>query len=268
MKKLLLLFLILFITAGCAPVPESELPEVEITVDDTSASPDPETSFISDDINIDKEVITSAITEETDKYSINVQFPKFEDKRELNELLKSIAVTETDAFKQQVGESVTDEYMRENKETFQKSYLHIIYRVIRQDEKIISVVFENDYYISGAAHPSFFFKTVNWNVTENKEYQWNDIITGDQDIPQILSELVKPKLYKILDVEEDVVSDWIEEGAGPEAENFEKFTVDLYDINIYFDPYQVAPHAAGPVTVNLSFEELGVLLNPELKPEN
>ncbi len=268
MKKLLLLFLILFIIAGCAPVPESELPAVEVTIEDTSASPDPETTFVSDDINMDKDVITSAITEETDKYSINVQFPKFEEEPELNELLKSIAITQTGAFKQEVQESVSDEYMRENKETFQKSYLHIIYRVIRQDDKIISVVFENDYYISGAAHPLFSFRTVNWNVTEDKEYQWNDVITGDRDIPQILSELVKPDLYRILDVDEGVVSDWIEEGAGPEAENFENFTVDLYDITIYFDPYQVAPYAAGPIPVNISFEEPGILLNPELKTEN
>jgi hypothetical protein len=268
MKKILLLLLILLVVAGCAPVPESELPEVKVTIEDTSASPDPETTFISDEINFGEDVVTSAITEETDKYSINVQFPRFEGQPELNELLKAIAVTETSAFKQEVQKSVTDEYMQENKETFQKSYLHIIYRVIRQDDKIISVVFEGDYYISGAAHSAFFFRTVNWNVPENKQYQWSDIITGDQDIPQILSEMVKPHLYRILQIDENVTSDWIEKGAGPKAENFEKFTVDLYDINIYFDPYQVAPYAAGPVVVNLSFDELGVLLNSELREDN
>jgi hypothetical protein len=106
--------------------------------------------------------------------------------------------------------------------------------------------------------------SINWDVQNNKKIEWNDIIVGDQNIPLVISELVKPKLYKILEVDENVVSDWIEEGAGADAKNFESFSIGPNQIIINFDPYQVAPYAAGPVKVDILFDDLGVLLNKDL----
>lgn len=264
MKKISLLFLCLFIFIGCTPVPETELTETKVTVQDTKASPDPDVTFISDIINQSQPVVTSAITEETDEYTINVQFPKFENHAALNELIENNAISDVDLFKKQVAELAIDEDIEETFKDFNRSYFETYYSIIRNDEKVISILFENQDYSAGAAHPMTYSTTINWDVQNEKAIEWIDVIPGDQDIPAILSEMVKPKIYQRLETEE--TDEWIEEGAGPDPLNFLSYTIGLDEIMIYFDPYQVAAYAVGPVRINLSFEELGVLLNPELIP--
>lgn len=262
MKKLVLLFAALFIFIGCMPVPETEISDTQVTIQDTAASPDPENIFISDIIN-NGQATTSAITEDTDQYSINVQFPKFDGQDTLNELLKNTAITEVDAFKKQVADIYSDESF-EIPEGISRSYLETYYRIIRNDSKVISILFENQTYSAGAAHPMTYAISINWDVRNNREIEWTDIIVGDQDIPLVISELVKPRLYQILEVDVDVISDWIEQGAGADPKNFQNFSIGQNEIIITFDPYQVAPYAVGPVRVDISFEELGVLLNKDL----
>ncbi len=262
MKKLILLIAALFIFIGCTPVPETEISNTQVTIEDTAATPDPENVFVSDVIN-NGQAITSAITEDTDQYSINVQFPKFDGQDTLNELLKNIAITEVDAFKKQVADIYNDENF-EVPEGISRSYLENYYRIIRNDSKIISVLFQNQTYSVGAAHPMTYSITVNWDVQNNKKIEWTDIIVGDQNIPMVLSELVKPKLYEILEVDAGVISDWIEEGAGADPANFQSYSISPNGITINFDPYQVGPYALGPVNVDIPFEDFGVLLNKDL----
>lgn len=241
MKKLITLLFAIVLFTGCIPVPTETKP--------TDTEPEPETA-IEPETNIEGEVQTLAITEEEDTYTINVQYPQLDGFNELNERLKTMALTEVNAFKDQMAD-------------LSGSYLEANYEIYRNDANIFSVAYEYYVYISGAAHPYTYTTTLNWNENGGKKIEWVDVISGDQDIPLILSEMVKPKLYEMLEADENVVDDWIEEGAGPNAANFDNFTITSESIVIYFDPYEVAAYAAGPQKVEIPFEDLGVLLNPQ-----
>ncbi|MFC1647422.1 DUF3298 and DUF4163 domain-containing protein [Patescibacteria group bacterium] len=239
MKKLITLFFAIVLFGGCIPVPT----EVQPTNNEPDTAIEPET-------NIEGEVQTLAITENEDTYTINVQYPQLNGLDELNERLKTMALTEINAFKDQMADLEIDE---EIENEFLGSTLEANYEIYRNDEAVFSVAHEYYVYMSGAAHPYTYTTTLNWDG--EKEIEWVDIISGDQDIPLILSEMVK--------ADENVVDDWIEEGAGPDAANFDNFTITPDSLVIHFDPYEIAAYAAGPQKVEITFEDLGVLLNPE-----
>lgn len=247
MKKLITLLFAIVLFSSCIPVSTDTQP-TENTQPDTTIEPE---------TNNEGEVQTLAITEEENTYTINVQYPQLVGLSELNENLKTMALIEVNAFKDQMADLEIDE---EIENEFLGSTLEGNYEIYRNDAIIFSVAHEYYVYISGAAHPNTYTATFNWDF--EKEIEWVDVISGDQDIPLILSEMVKPRLYEMLETDENVVDDWIEEGAGPDAANFDNFTITSESIVIYFDPYEVAAYAAGPQKVEIPFEDLGVLLNP------
>jgi len=255
MKKLIILIAAIFIFVGCVPIPESDTPDSNGPIKDNPASPEP---------SVTGDVITQAITEDAEHYTINLQYPKFEGYDELNAVLKELVETEEEGFRNVVAEFEKDEFMEDVFEEGFGSYIDTNYSVIRNDNKIVSVLFNSHIYEAGAAHPMSYTMTINWDTTNNKEIHWVDVILGDQDIPLILSEMTKPRIYENFEMDPNEVDDWIEEGAGPDPINFESYTIGESEITIYFDPYQIAAYAAGPQAVEIPFEDLGVLLNPEL----
>lgn len=57
---------------------------------------------------------------------------------------------------------------------------------------------------------------------------------------------------------------WITEGAAPTVENYDSFTIDTGSITFIFDPYQVAPYAAGKQTVTVPVAAFKSIANPNL----
>ena len=50
--------------------------------------------------------------------------------------------------------------------------------------------------------------------------------------------------------------DWIQRGAGASGENYDSWTITKQGLKIHFDPYQVAPYAAGPQQVTIPYSAL------------
>ena len=50
--------------------------------------------------------------------------------------------------------------------------------------------------------------------------------------------------------------DMLRSGTAPEAENFSSFALTPEGIRIFFQPYQVAPWAAGPQVVDIPLDAL------------
>jgi hypothetical protein len=62
---------------------------------------------------------------------------------------------------------------------------------------------------------------------------------------------------------------WIQEGAGPRTDNFARWALVEEGLTIFFDPYQVAPWAAGPQAVTIPRAALAEVAAPggPLAPE-
>jgi hypothetical protein len=57
--------------------------------------------------------------------------------------------------------------------------------------------------------------------------------------------------------------DWIQRGAGPDAENYGSWTIGKKGLGIIFDSYQVAAYAAGPQHVLVPYSALKDLIKPD-----
>ena len=55
----------------------------------------------------------------------------------------------------------------------------------------------------------------------------------------------------------------IQEGAGPDAQNFRSWTISRKGLSMTFDAYQVGSYAAGPQNVLIPYSVLKDLINPD-----
>jgi hypothetical protein len=55
----------------------------------------------------------------------------------------------------------------------------------------------------------------------------------------------------------------IQNGAGPDAQNYDSWTITKKGLEITFDPYQVAAYAAGPQKVVVPYSALKELIKPD-----
>jgi hypothetical protein len=124
---------------------------------------------------------------------------------------------------------------------------------------IISILFSEGYYFSGAAHPNNSSFSVNYNMDSGKEFSLIDILKQgwEQKISEIcIEDLVKQK--KDLGIEPD---DWLKEGAGAKAENFKVFNVTADHLLITFPTYQVGSYVEGPSEVEIKYSAIKDLIN-------
>jgi hypothetical protein len=133
------------------------------------------------------------------------------------------------------------------------------------DSKMISTLFYEFYYFSGAAHPNNSNFSVNYDLIKNKEIKLGDLFTGSylKTLSEIcIKEISKTK--KEYDPEFNSKNDeWLNSGAGPEEKNFKVFNVTKENFVITFPTYQVASYAEGPQTVEIPYSRLKKIINPE-----
>jgi hypothetical protein len=114
---------------------------------------------------------------------------------------------------------------------------------------ILSIVLDFSVYYAGAAHPGHFAMTVVWDAGRGRALTTRDVFRARSDWEEVLSREVIPILER--DLGEMADPSWIEEGAGPLAENFSRWALVEEGLVLFFDPYQVAPYAAGPQAVTI-----------------
>jgi Protein of unknown function (DUF3298)/Deacetylase PdaC len=246
MKKLALIILSLVVFAGCepvAPVIENE-PEQE-----TPTAHSAETVTYEDESGL---------------YIINIEYPKLDYTEEVNTQIKDMIDTEIDGFIEEAESlELTVEEIEEG--VFGKSGLWINYTVYLLTDDYISIAFESSIYNSGAAHPYSYTEVFNYDVVANKELILMDMFVPDTNFWAAISATVIPRIKLALYEDEFVNDEWIDEGAGPEPENFTAFNITEDGFVFHFFPYQVAAYAAGPQKIEVDFEDLGAILALEWK---
>lgn len=68
---------------------------------------------------------------------------------------------------------------------------------------------------------------------------------------QQLALRIRMKLSEQKELQDYITDDWFMEGTAPFEENYNTFTMDKNGITVYFEPYRIAPYAAGIISATI-----------------
>ena len=125
---------------------------------------------------------------------------------------------------------------------------------------LLSWIVDVSVYYAGAAHPGHYTVTLVWDAERGRALAPEDLFRAGADWPAALSRVAIPLLERELGEMADPA--WVAEGAGPSAENFARWALVPDGLLLLFDPYQVAPYAAGPQAVTIPRTSLADVADP------
>jgi hypothetical protein len=125
---------------------------------------------------------------------------------------------------------------------------------------LLSLILDVSVYYAGAAHPGHYAITLVWDAARGRALEPDDLFLPGSDWPAALARAAIPALER--DLGEMADAAWIAEGAGPSAQNFSRWALVADGLLVLFDPYQVAPYAAGPQAVTIPRAALADVTNP------
>ncbi len=191
------------------------------------------------------------LAEEGKHYAIGVTYPKLRNSA-ATDYLKVFAEEQIATFKaESVPESLPED-------TFQQVYtLSVSYDVVRSttvDTFIFLIATD-----TGGAHGLQATKTFSF-TREGALLSIGDLFTtGPQGLKTIA-----PYVIETLNEGEFVIPEWIAEGAAATEENYQSFVITNDGIEVIFDPYQVAPYAAGTVRISVPLSVFKTIANTKI----
>lgn len=126
----------------------------------------------------------------------------------------------------------------------------------------VSIVFSISEY-TGGAHPVSYYKTFVFNQANEMEVRLADLFAPGANPYAILAQVVPPKIAAYLGEYADQAS--IQMGTGEDPLNYQHFVLTPDALIFYFDQYQVAAGAAGPIEIAVPLAELSGILIPALQ---
>jgi hypothetical protein len=166
-----------------------------------------------------------------------------------NMLVEELVAREAGRFKDGMQGWEYDPAMPTNMSSFLSGY-----SVYTANEKLISIRLEYSTYMAGAAHPYSYVQTFNFDLAAGKLLSMSSLFRPDADYLPFLSDFCEKQLVDKLGI------DLFMEGLAPTIENFSSWGLSTEGLWIEFDPYQVAPYAAGPQQILVPFDQMEDLL--------
>ena len=142
------------------------------------------------------------------------------------------------------------------------SDLGMSYQVMLAQDDLISVEFDIENYYQGAAHPNTFTEVVNYDLKNGKQLKLADLFKPGAKYLQAIANYCIADLKKQAK-DKSLQDDEIQNGAAPNAKNYQSWTITKKGLGINFDAYQVGPYAAGPQYVLVPYSALKDVINPE-----
>lgn len=139
-----------------------------------------------------------------------------------------------------------------------KQTLQINYRVAFAP-KTVSYVF-TIYEDTLGAHGNSYFRTFTFDRTTGEELALADLFLPQADYFGVLSSLSRTGLPAVIGEFADTA--YIRRGTAPQAENFEDFYLEKSSFILLFEPYQVAPYAAGSQALHIPRANISSILKP------
>lgn len=133
------------------------------------------------------------------------------------------------------------------------------YTIHHSSSGLLSLTLDYSQYVSGAAHPFSTTGSINYDFTQNKVLALVDLFQPNSQYLERISELVRQELTS-----REML--FYEEGISPDEKNFQTWVLSKEGLLFIFDPYQVAPYAAGPQQVLVSFKQIQDILQSEVLP--
>lgn len=128
------------------------------------------------------------------------------------------------------------------------------------DSEVLSVDFAFTYYTSGAAHPTTEVAAFIFDLATGRSLHLVDLVTGDSAPLAVATMAAQQVADAVYGGDVDEVWSWV----GDEAALLEQASFWLSEeaLGVSFSQYAVGPGAVGPVTVEIPFTALGVLIDP------
>ncbi len=218
------------------------------------------------------EIVARRINENSKKlkYKIDAEYPQLTGSGSLNyekfnQVIKNLVTKKVAGFKADMTSDDADPELELPADSAD-SDLHVGYNIELARDDLISVMLQVGSYSAGAAHPNSHSEVINFDLKNGKLLSLADIFQPGSKYLQNLS------AYCIADLkrqgkrsgEEPMLDDdWIQRGAGPDAENYASWTIGKKGLGIVFDAYQVGPYAAGPQHVFVPYSALKDIVRPD-----
>jgi len=211
--------------------------------------------------------LTSKQIKESNKklmYEVAAQYPQLTggdnpNFEKFNQAARVLATKKVADFKKDMAES-TDEPKPEGS---MSSDIDVSYTVALAQDDLISVGFNVYSYYQGAAHPNSFSEVLNYDLKNGKQLKLSDLFKPGAKYLQTISKYCIDDLKKQMKADGEVDNQWVQNGAGPVAKNYQNWTITKKGLGINFDAYQVAAYAAGPQFVTVPYSVLKDLISPD-----
>ncbi len=185
----------------------------------------------------------AVLSSQTDKLHIRVHYPRIGNAGVDADIL---------AWAQQVVDTFQTTYAEEQEHDLAYE-LETTYSITRSSPSVLSIVWKTASY-TGGAHGNLDISSTTYDLKTGELIDLYDVFQNLDAALDIMSRFCAKSLVQSLgDMYND---DMLRGGTAPEAENFSSFALTPAGIRIFFQPYQVAPWAAGPQVVNIPLDAL------------
>lgn len=219
------------------------------------------------------EIVAKQIKETNKKlnYKIDIGYPEIVaplDHRfdKFNREAKNLVTRSVSDFKEERADAAKDEAESAEPSTISEltSELSGDYTIALANDALVSISFEIGGYSAGAAHGGSSSHALNYDVKAGKMLKLSDLFkAGAKYVATISVYCIKDLKKQSQSNDGSLPDEMIQEGAGPNLQNFKSWTISKKGLVITFDAYQVGPYAAGPQTVLVPYSVLKDLLNPD-----
>ncbi len=123
---------------------------------------------------------------------------------------------------------------------------------------ILSIQFEMEGYVTGAAHPFHTSRSVNFDLEAGRDLSLSELFLPGSDYLQAISQYCIQELQtRNLDFSD------FSSGAAPTPDNYRNWNITASGLLVTFDEYQVGPYAAGPQQITVPYSYLSrFILDP------
>lgn len=146
-------------------------------------------------------------------------------------------------------------------DTGRKETLDIVY-LLASSKRTVSYIF-TIYEDTLGAHGNTFFHTFTFDSRTGAPLTLSDLFLPETAYLDKLTAVSRAALPAVIGVGAD--NGMMANGTTPDEKNFQNFFFDNTDFVILFDPYAVAPYAAGPQTLRIPTSQLSNILKPEYR---
>ena len=214
----------------------------------------------------DVDLVAKSIKESNKKlmYEIDARYPQLTGAsnpnfEKFNQTVRGSVTKKVAEFKKDMAPAADEEPRPEGS---MGSDLNVSYEVALAQDDLISVAFSVGSYYQGAAHPNTFSEVVNYDLKNGKLLKLADLFKPGAKYLQAIANYCIADLKKQAK-DKGLLDDEIQNGAAPNAKNYQNWTITRKGLGINFDAYQVGPYAAGPQYVLVPYSSLKEVINPE-----